>query len=123
MMNDKSKTNQTNSQKGDKNMAENNTNNEVKVVEKKDGVFKKFGKWCYKHREAIITGFTVAGIVGTGAYIVGSAVHYKPTEKTEKIDGVIENLCTAENSEMMSDSIPTPELESAEVEAIQNPEV
>lgn len=95
-------------------MAENK--NDVKVVEAKKG--NGFVAWFNRHKEAIITGIACTAIAGTVGYVVCSAVHHEPNPTVETLDDTLENLLTAENSEIISEAIPTPE-----VDALQDPTV
>ena len=54
----------------------------------------------------------------TVGYVVCSAVHHEPNPTVETLDDTLENLLTAENSEIISEAIPTPE-----VDALQDPTV
>lgn len=95
-------------------MSENKT--EVKVVEAKKA--NKFVSWFKRHQEAIWTGVACAAFAGTVGYVVCSAVHHEPNQTVEALDDKLEDLLTAENSEMISDAVPTPELD-----ALQDPTV
>lgn len=91
-------------------------NNEVKTVEAKKE--NKVFSWFKKHHEAIFTGLACTAIAGTVGYVVCAAVHHEPNTTVEMIDEGLENLLTAENSETISEAIPTPE-----VDALQDPTV
>lgn len=95
-------------------MSENKT--EVKVVEAKKE--NKFVAWFKRHQEAIWTGVACTAIAGTVGYVVCSAVHHEPNPTVEALDDKLEDLLTAENSEMISEAVPTPELD-----ALQDPTV
>lgn len=94
-------------------MAENKTVEAVEV--KKEN---KFVAWFKRHQEAIITGIACTAIAGTVGYVVCAAVHHEPNPTVEALDDTLENLLTAENSETISEAIPTPE-----VDALQDPTV
>ena len=98
-------------------MAENkNETTVVTAVEAKKE--NKFVAWFKRHQEAIITGVACTAIAGTVGYVVCAAVHHEPNQTVEAIDNGLENLLTAENSETISEAIPTPE-----VDALQDPTV
>lgn len=98
-------------------MAENkNETTVVTAVEvKKEN---KIISWFKNHKEAIITGVACTAIAGTVGYVVCAAVHHEPNTTVEAIDDTLENLLTAENSETISEAIPTPE-----VDTLQDPTV
>lgn len=95
-------------------MSENKT--EVKVVEaKKENAVVA---WYNRHKEAFWTGIACAGVAGALGYVICSAVHHEPNPTVEALDDKLEDLLTAENSEMISEAVPTPELD-----ALQDPTV